>query len=227
MTRDTIKDALSLPLYWSKLKLFCRWCYEQGWEVDATQKGMKLCKRIDWPVGEDPHQVVSWPYFFSFWKRHYCYIVIRRPTADICDDCYVFYNQVKFKTDKAPKSPFVEIDSTDDEEGDNEEDDDDVDSNVVVKLDWKSETTIQEGDDLETMIEKANNHVQQAKDMRMLLCGKARLSLDWYTSIQDEATISDERWMNAIDCIVGDYCRTLPYHIWENTNQAKLTTSLH
>jgi hypothetical protein len=219
-TRDGNDDALCLPPYWSKLKLYCRWCYECGWDVDLTSKGMILSKRGDWPAGEDAKQVVSWTYFWFYWKNKYGNILIRRPTADICDDCYLFYNQVKFKSTKT-LSPFIAVDSTDDESsidndcGDdsNKDDNDDEQPNAIVKINWKSETTILEDDSLETMIEKASKHVQQAKNMRALLSGKARMALEWYESIQHQPTITEERWLNAVDCVVGDYCQNLalPY----------------
>jgi hypothetical protein len=83
----------------------------------------------------------------------------------------------------------------------------------VIKLDWKTNVTIQEGDSLELMIEKASKHVEQARNMWMLLSGKAMLAMDWYMSIKDLTEISKERWIDAIDCIVGDYCQNLalPY----------------
>jgi hypothetical protein len=89
----------------------------------------------------------------------------------------------------------------------------DEEDNAVIKLDWKTETTIQEGDSLEDMIEKANKHVQQARNMRLLLQGKAHQALDWNKSIESDAEISDEKWINAVDTIVGDYCQNLalPY----------------
>jgi hypothetical protein len=159
--------------------------------------------------------VVSWGYFFHFWKKYYPHISIRRPTADICNDCYIFYNQVKFKS-SGPTSPFIPVDSTDEECSDSSDSDSDNESNQqssVPQLNWKTETTIQEGDSLESMIEKAYKHVEQAKNMRMLLSGKARLALSWSESIKDSVTITDNDYMNAIDTILGDYCQNLalPY----------------
>jgi hypothetical protein len=55
--------------------------------------------------------------------------------------------------------------------------------------------------------------VEQAKEMRAMLIGKAQLALDWYNSISSLPTISTERWSEATDTIVGDYCQNLalPY----------------
>jgi hypothetical protein len=212
-TWDDKESALTLPPYWSKRGLYSRFCYDRGWTTSTTHKGVTtLNKRLDWPAGEETEQVVSWPFFFGFWRREYAHISIRRPTADICDDCYLFYNQVKYRK-RAPTSPFIPVDSTDDEDNSDSDDESKEQDNGIVTLDWKSEATIQEGDSLETMIEKASKHVKQAKDMRALLIGKAQSSLDWYLTVKELPTITDERWEQAIDCIVGDYCQNLalPY----------------
>jgi hypothetical protein len=108
-------------------------------------------------------------------------------------------------------SPFIDVKSTDDDEDDDDDDDDNENSdmNAVIKLDWKTQTTIQEADDMETMIEKAARHVQQAKDMRNMLIGKAKVANDWNESIRVCPVITDERWDEAVDTIVGDYCQNL------------------
>jgi hypothetical protein len=152
-------------------------------------------------------------FFHSYWTRYNSHIIIRRPTADICDDCYVFYNQVKYRSD-AVLSPFVDVDSTDEDSDDSDdEDDDEDDDGAPLKLNWTTETTIQEDDDFESMIDKAYKHVERAKEMRAMLIGKAKLALDWYLTIEKEPTITDECWQVAVDTIVGDYCQNLalPY----------------
>jgi hypothetical protein len=116
------------------------------------------------------------------------------------------------------QSPFVDVNSTDEEDDGRDDDDDNEDKadeeNVaVIQLNWKSETTIQEGESLESMIDKAYNHVQKARNMRNMLRAKASLALDWYNSTIDSPIITDERWNDAVDCIVCDYCQNLalPY----------------
>jgi hypothetical protein len=121
---------------------------------------------------------------------------------------------VKFQKRRTPSNPYVDVSSTDDNSSTDEDDEDqDIDKNrdddAIMKLDWKTETTIQEGDTFESMIEKASKHVEHAQNMRLLLQGKARLALDWTKSIESDATISDNKWMNAIDTIIGDYCQNL------------------
>jgi hypothetical protein len=148
---------------------------------------------------------VSWPYFLSVWRRDFSHIVIRRPTADICDECYLFYNQVKYKS-TAVLSPFLDVDSTDEEGNDDDEESDAV---INPKMDWKTQTTIQEGDSMETMIKKAAEHVAQAKDMRSVLIGKAQLANDWFLLVKDLPTISEEHWASAVDTLVGDYMQNM------------------
>jgi hypothetical protein len=67
--------------------------------------------------------------------------------------------------------------STSNSKSDNENND--TDKETVAKIDWKTETTIQEGNNLEIMIKKANKHVQQAKNMQLLLSGKGCLAQEW------------------------------------------------
>jgi hypothetical protein len=130
-TRDNDNEVRTLPPYWSKRKLYARWCSERGWNVVTTQTGvMTHNKQLDWPVGDDYLQVVSWPYYCSIWKREFSHIIIRRPTADICDDCYVvFYNQVKYRKSK-PESSFIPLNSTDEEDTDDDGTDDDVEDQL-------------------------------------------------------------------------------------------------
>jgi hypothetical protein len=210
-TREKNERAMTLPPCWSKRSLYCRWCYERGWNIEDSIKGtLSKVKRTDWPPDMDHQPVISWTYFFLIWKREYSYISVRRPTADICDDCYVFYNQVKYK--RVPRlSTFVPVDSTDNEDCSSSDDCSDKKEQGApdLTLDWKTESTIHEDDSFESMVEKAGRHVQQAREMRLLLNGKARLALDWYKSIKDEPTITDDRWESAIDTIVGDYCQNL------------------
>jgi hypothetical protein len=127
---------------------------------------------------------------------------------------------VKFKSTKT-LSPFITVNSTDDESSinndsdndSNQDNNDDEQPNAIVKIDWKSETTILDGNSLETMIKKASKYVQQAKNMRALLSGKVQMALEWYQSIQHQPTITEEHWLNAVDCVVGNYCQNLalPY----------------
>jgi hypothetical protein len=207
-TRDDT-DSYTLPPYWSKRSLYARWCYDCGWNIETSTKAViTKHRRLDWPDDVEPQPVISYTYFFVIWKQEYSYIVVRRPTADICDDCYLFYNQVKFRS--RIQSPFIDVDSTDDEDDEEEEDNEDNEvSRNAIKLDWKTQTTIQEADDMETMVLKASNHVARAKDMREMLIGKAQLALKWYQSIRDCSVISESAWIDAVDTIVGDYCQNM------------------
>jgi hypothetical protein len=74
----------------------------------------------------------------------------------------MLYNQVKYKH-VSQLSPFLPIDSTDKEDGssdsDSSNDTNNDDDEVVLKLDWKSESTIYKDNSLELMILKASIHV--------------------------------------------------------------------
>jgi hypothetical protein len=128
----------------------------------------------------------------------------------------VFYNQVKFRKAEQRLSPFIPVDSTDDEDSDEHSEDDEDAADAAeerITLNWKTEATIREDDSLESMISKANKHIEQARDMRSCLIGKAKVALDWYKSIEELPTIPKARWIDAVDCLVGNYCQNmgLPY----------------
>jgi hypothetical protein len=168
-------------------------------------------RRTDWPADQETQPVISWTYFFQIWKGEFNHIVVRRPTADICDECYLFYNQVKFRSNTTT-SPFVDVDSTDDESENDEQGGDEAKelaASGALKLDWKSQTTIAESDSMETMIEKAGRHVKQARDMHQLLCGKARLAWQYNDIFIKSPVITDEIHSAAIDTVVGDYCQNM------------------
>jgi hypothetical protein len=43
---------------------------------------------------------VSWGTFLNFWSKNYSHLIIRRPNADICPDCYIAANILKFGSRK-------------------------------------------------------------------------------------------------------------------------------
>jgi hypothetical protein len=180
---------------------------------ETTRFGNYNKKRSDWPAGEDPQQIVSWTFFHQYWKKYNAHIIIRRATHDICDDCYVFYNQVKYKGNTIA-SPFVDVDSTDDDSNNNDDsNDEEIDDAAPIKLAWQSETTIHEGDTFKLMISAAYMHVKKARNMRSMLVGKADLALQWTNKVNDATEITDNHWHDAVDCLVGNYCQNLalPY----------------
>jgi hypothetical protein len=44
--------------------------------------------------------IVSWGTFLNFWSKNYSHLIIRRPNADICPDCYIAANILKFRSRK-------------------------------------------------------------------------------------------------------------------------------
>jgi hypothetical protein len=81
------------------------------------------------------------------WRYEYAHLTIRRPTADICDDCYLFYNRVKYKSE-AVVLPIIMLKSDDDDSVVQQEDD-----GFIIQ------TTLTEEDSMELMIEKAALHI--------------------------------------------------------------------
>jgi hypothetical protein len=40
--------------------------------------------------------LVAWNTFLAFWMKYFSHLIIRRPNADICPDCYIAANIIKF-----------------------------------------------------------------------------------------------------------------------------------
>jgi len=100
-TRTCLRDdddggkVVELPPYLSKRKLYRRFCNEQGWEVTTSASiGIdKITKQR-----EDANYVcTSWPTFLAYWKSEYPHIVQRRPSEDICDQCFLYCNAFRHR----------------------------------------------------------------------------------------------------------------------------------
>ena len=43
----------------------------------------------------EPQPICCWTMFFKFWRKKHPKVCITKPNADICDECYIFYNRRK------------------------------------------------------------------------------------------------------------------------------------
>ena len=102
--RDDDVNKVILPPYLTKRGMYDKFCFERGWKVSTNAKGtVTLAPREDddWlNEGEEAAPICSRRQFDRFWKQHYPEMVIRKPTKDICDECYSFYNCQKYKAAK-------------------------------------------------------------------------------------------------------------------------------
>jgi hypothetical protein len=73
--------------------------------------------------------LVGWSTFLAFWSKHYRHLIIRRPNADICPDCYIAANVLKFGTREKQNADDLLADLSDldpPEEADDDDDDEDA-----------------------------------------------------------------------------------------------------
>ena len=146
---------MELPTCYTKMQLHRRYLLEQGWSLKLDSKG-RILERDYLPGFDDDNagHPVSWEAFRLFWKQHYPKVVIRRPTADICDECFIFANRHKYRAKVV------------DSDGDGSDDDDD-------NLNKNTENN----EDLETqedIVLKAAKHVEMARKQRLLFNNKKR-----------------------------------------------------
>ena len=100
--RDKDYNILHLPSFYSKRKLYERFCYMNGWEIKSACDGSypplsqyQPRKNDDdenetlglWPEGTDPQIVCSWRSFLRIWKEYLPHLKIRQPSLDTCNLC--------------------------------------------------------------------------------------------------------------------------------------------
>jgi hypothetical protein len=64
-----------------------------GYNVRTTAMGNFAVTADDEGKEVDPGDYVSFPTYFSLWKRDFNNLKVSRPADDICKDCYVFANR--------------------------------------------------------------------------------------------------------------------------------------
>ena len=102
--RDNDYKLMHLPSYYSKRKLYERFCFTLGWEVKSASDGSypplsDFKKRVPdntqiddetysiWPEGTESIPVCSWHTFLRIWKTYLPNLKIRPPSLDTCDLC--------------------------------------------------------------------------------------------------------------------------------------------
>ena len=100
-TRDTNTELKQLASSFSKRGLYSAFSYEQGWAISSTAKGTIIkTSRSDelWEASGRQHApLISGRSFNRFWNKYFPWLIIRRPSTDVCGECYKFYNRMKYK----------------------------------------------------------------------------------------------------------------------------------
>jgi hypothetical protein len=202
-------DDCNLPSHWSMRGTYIRWCEERGWKVSFSLTGKMSKEAIKWRNDDadssagndddDPMPICTWSSFFNFWKKNYPEVKITKPAEDICDLCYVFYNQTRFGQRRKNDG--------DDDDDDNDDDAGDKDDNLIadigdiagVEVDRfaPDKKTIQ----TEEAIALASKHVEDAKVMRRFANDKVEEAKADFASNQP--------WDRCRDVFVADFCQNL------------------
>jgi hypothetical protein len=100
-------DNIELPSSYTKRRLYCRWCWERGWDIrlkggNGSYGKVKDCTRrvsipgtsddVLWPVDSVFLPMCTMASFSSFWKEHHPLLIIKKSSHDTCGVCYLFSN---------------------------------------------------------------------------------------------------------------------------------------
>jgi len=96
--RDTEWGIFTLPTFSTKINLYCRFCYDRGWNMKITPSGKykKVARSVEsgWDASVEPQPICCWRTFLDFWNEHYSYIFIQ----DIPGATYFWQNSANTAT---------------------------------------------------------------------------------------------------------------------------------
>jgi hypothetical protein len=185
--RDDDDNLIDLPPHCTKLGLYKQFIAERGWRYIYDPKNRILDKvAIEGMEQEptDPSFLPSVKTFLLYWQKNFPHMRIQKASADICDECFVFANQVRYK-ERATGKEGVDALVDDEEDGS-------IPSDAVKE----SEA---EGLKAEAIILAAAEHVQKQKKQR-----------DLFNRLKAHARNNFKRGKSAqIHTFVADYSQNL------------------
>ena len=126
--------------------------------------------------------LVAWSTFLAFWTKYFSHLIIRRPNADICPDCYIATNIIKFGARGG---------NEDDDDDSNEDDDDDA---------FPGREMFRQAE-REDQIIKAGEHVTMARHMHELF--------NSYITIAQDHALTESAHVLRTYMRIGDYCQKM------------------
>jgi hypothetical protein len=116
------EEYIELPTCYSKRSLYNRLLQDCNWSLTLDAKGRvkQLVPALDSDGNAfDPVPIPSWAKFHEYWRKNYPKLVIQKPSADICGDCYIFANQHKYASSRknAQNNLLLQLDEEEDDEG--------------------------------------------------------------------------------------------------------------
>jgi hypothetical protein len=98
---EELRDEMvsELPPSFTKRRVYGRFLLEHGWSLKLDAKGKILTMSNGDVVvdGKTSKEMPSWRTFLRYWKANYPRIVIQRAREDICNECYVFSNEHRYR----------------------------------------------------------------------------------------------------------------------------------
>ena len=185
--------------------MFHCFCEEQGYTVNCLRKAVPV-------VGQEQQSICSYTTFKQFWKKHFPLLLLRRPTEDLCNKCYVFANKFRYNLSQDEESS---DDDDDDSEGGErvghtellniDEEDADIPPNIAVVLSKSQQERAK-------MVEEAHQHVKDADTMREAAQAATEKAQQSFKKFEAGEIPYSER----VDCIVCDFCQNLGLPFYGN-----------
>jgi hypothetical protein len=211
--RDCEDDAIYLPPYMAKRKLYEDFCADRGYALKDSPKGYSKTKNRD-----DAESIPSWYGFRSFWKREFPKLRLGRSTEDVCTECHNYHNMFRFamtrREQAAAESEESEEELSDKELGlsyyytpeKNKPKTKDAAGEEAVNYDMDyirnvHMDAVPAADEISKLMVKAALHVERAKDQRRL-CNEriGEAEIDFAAQVPHE---------EARRCLVVDYCQNV------------------
>lgn len=203
------EEVFELPSATSKRSLYGRYLREHGWRYSVNYKGSTT--NTEALPHMDQQQVCSWPTFVTFWNSKHASIVIARPRADICNECYIYANRHKYLVSKqiqmqnrTPKGDDQHFDGDTDDEEEDDPSDAAADPPTTGGVPPECEDVSTPMDDIikeqEALILNAARHVEMAKIQR-----------EYYQNKKQEAiatTALEDPTQRSL-CYVADYAQNM------------------
>jgi len=193
--RDDNIEVIYLPISMGYRSCYKRYMKALGYNVRTTAMGGFAVTVDDEGKEVDPGDYVSFPTYFSLWKRDFNNLKVSRPAEDICKDCYVFANRHRHlahhttTTSRRHEGDDVLRSDSDSDSAGSSDDDDDADVGRTINVDLNSAEAASNGanEERELMLLQAAEHVKMARSQRALYQAKVADAVADATEGKDHA----------------------------------------
>ena len=175
--RDADDRAEYLPTSMSKRRCYEIFCLTMGVRIRVNSKGTVWSKRHLASVEEAGSnlavpKIPSWRSYLEYWKKHYSYIRVSRPSEDVCNYCYAFRNIYKaLSPRRRQRHKDVALSQLLDPSSSTVASDSLQESRICIEVEADSMTF-----EREQKIQEATVHVQMARTQRELVNRKIALA---------------------------------------------------